>query len=322
MRKNKLIILIVSFFVIFLGIWLWQGIYFTKTENSQIKKIFLIEKGQGIEKISFNLQKENLIKNKWSFLVYVFLKGDSKKLQAGEYLLSLSQTIPEITEKFVFGDVVKEKIIIIEGWNLRDIGWYFENKGICQAEELYDQAEELYGLENLEGYLFPDTYEIRKSDTFKEIVKKMLDNFNEKLTSELREEIKNQGKTISEIITMASLLEKEVRTSTDKKIVSGILWKRMSHNIPLQVDATIVYITGKQTIKISKEDLKIDSPYNTYKFRGLPIAPISNPGLESIKAAIYPEDSGYFYYLSTPEGKTIFSKTLKEHNFAKQKYLK
>jgi len=322
MRKNKFVILIVSFFAIFFGIWLWQGIYFTKAENSQIKKSFLIEKGQGIEKISFNLRKEDLIKNKWSFLVYIFLKGDSKKLQAGEYLLSPNQTIPEIAEKFVFGDVVKEKITIIEGWNLRDIGWYFENKGICQAEELYDQAEELYGLKDLEGYLFPDTYEIRKSDTFEEIVKKMLDNFNEKLTSELREEIKNQGKTISEIITMASLLEKEVRTNTDKKIVSGILWKRINHNIPLQVDATIVYITSKQTIKIPKEDLEIDSPYNTYKFRGLPIAPICNPGLESIKAAIYPEDSDYFYYLSTLEGKTIFSKTLKEHNIAKARYLK
>jgi len=149
----------------------------------------------------------------------------------------------------------------------------------------------------------------------------MLNNFNKKITSDLREEIEKQNKTIFEIITMASLLEK--RCGAKKiKIVSGILWKRINHNIPLQVDATIVYITSKQTIKIPKEDLEIDSPYNTYKFRGLPIAPICNPGLESIKAAIYPEDSDYFYYLSTLEGKTIFSKTLKEHNIAKARYLK
>jgi len=105
-------------------------------------------------------------------------------------------------------------------------------------------------------------------------------------------------------------------------LVSGILWKRLENNMPLQVDATISYITGKKTTKISKEETQIDSPYNTYKYLGLPLGPICNPGLESIKAALYPEISQYWYYLSTPEGETIFSKTLEEHNVAKAKYLK
>jgi len=100
------------------------------------------------------------------------------------------------------------------------------------------------------------------------------------------------------------------------------LWKRLKNNIPLQVDATISYITGKQTTKISREETQIDSPYNTYKYLGLPIGPICNPGIDSIKAAIYPKNSDYWYYLSTPEGKTIFSKTLEEHNIAKEKYLR
>jgi UPF0755 protein len=121
---------------------------------------------------------------------------------------------------------------------------------------------------------------------------------------------------------MASLLEKEVKSLEDKKIVSGILWKRLENNMPLQVDATISFITGKKDANISIEETKIDSPYNTYKYRGLPLGPICNPGLESIIAAIYPETSNYWFYLSTPEGKTIFSKTLDEHNIAKQKYLK
>ena len=121
---------------------------------------------------------------------------------------------------------------------------------------------------------------------------------------------------------MASLIEKEVKTPEDKKIVSGILWKRLENSIPLQVDATISYITGKKGDSVSIEETKIDSPYNTYKYKGLPLGPISNPGLESIIASIYPENSDYWYYLSTPEGKTIFSKTLEEHNIAKAKYLK
>ena len=105
-------------------------------------------------------------------------------------------------------------------------------------------------------------------------------------------------------------------------MVSGILWKRLENGIPLQVDATISYITGKKTTEISKEETEIDSPYNTYKYKGLPLGPICNPGLESILASIYPEDSEYLYYLSTPTGETIFSKTLQEHNLAKAKYLK
>jgi len=314
MKKNKIIISIICFLIFCFGVFTWQGIYLAKDKNSQIKKSFLIEKGQGIEEISFNLQKENLIKSRWSFLVYVFFRRDSKRLKAGEYLLSSTQTIPEIVQIFVSGDAIKEKITIIEGWNIRDISWYFLNKGMFQVEELYE-------LKNWEGYLFPDTYEIKKGDTLEEIIKKMLDNFDRKLTTELQKEIENQGKTIFEIVTMASLIEKEVRTLEDKELVSGILWKRLKNNIPLQVDATITYITGKRTSKIPKEDLEIDSPYNTYKYKGLPFGPICNPGMESILAAIYPFGSDFWYYLSTPE-KTIFSKTLEEHNLAKQKYLK
>ena len=317
MKKNKLVIFIFCFLFIisYFLFFAWQGIYLPKDSDSQVEKKILIKKGEGTKEIASNLKEENLIKNRWLFWLYLFLKGDSNKLQAGEYLLSGAQTIPEIVHKFVSGDVIKEKITIIEGWNLRDIGWYFENKGMFQAEELYE-------LENLEGYLFPDTYEIKKGASLEEIIKKMLDNFNKKLTSELQEEIENQGKTILEIVTRASLLEKEVKTTIDKEIVSGILWKRRNHNIPLQVDATIIYITKKQTTKIPKKDLEIDSPYNTYKYKGLPFGPICNPGMESILAAIYPQDSQYLYYLSTPEGETIFSKTLEEHNTAKAKYLK
>lgn len=139
---------------------------------------------------------------------------------------------------------------------------------------------------------------------------------------DLRKEIEKQGKTIFEIITMASLLEKEVRTMEDKKMVSAVLWKRLEASMPLQVDATIIYITGKKTTKVSISETKIDSSYNTYRYKGLPIGPICNPGLDSIKAAIYPESSEYWYYLSTPEGETVFSETFKEHNIAKAKYLR
>ena len=313
-----------------------------------MKTTFLIERGQNLFEIASNLEKEKIIKSKFFFNFYVFLRMSQNKLQAGEYFLNSSMSIRSIVDKIISGDTAKTIITIPEGWNLRDIGWYFENKGMFQAEELF----ELVGFPlinysinidlpkpkdfssdhdflkdkprniSLEGYLFPDTYEIVLGAELEEIVRKMLANFNKKLTEELKKEIQKQGKSIFEIITMASLIEKEVKTLEDKKIVSGVLWKRLSAGIGLQVDATITYITGKKSVRISKQETEIDSLYNTYKYRGLPLGPISNPGLESIEAAIYPENSDYWYYLSTLEGETIFSETLEKHNIAKAKYLK
>ena len=169
---------------------------------------------------------------------------------------------------------------------------------------------------------FPDTYEIIPGAKLENIIRKTLNHFDEKLTADLKGEISRQKKSIFEVITMASMIEKEVKTLEDKKIVSGILWKRLEIGMPLQVDATVNYITGKNHDGVLLEDTKIDSPYNTYKYYGLPKGPISNPGLDSILAAIYPTKSDYLYYLSAPDGKTIFSKTYKEHSIAQNKYLK
>lgn len=332
LQSNKKIILIflLAAISILAGIYVFEGIYRPIDKNSK-EIIFSIKKGEGTKEISVNLEKERLVRMATLFRIYTIFKGVSDKLQAGEYLLSPSMTIPEITEKFVSGDVIEEQITIIEGWNLKDLTEYLGERGFNQDEFLeltkkdfsgeYDFLKDKPKDLSLEGYLFPDTYKIREGVTFEEIINKALKNFNKKLNQELRQGITNQNKKIFEIITMASMIEKEVKTLEDKKIVSGILWKRLENNIPLQIDATISYITEKKG-PISIEDTKIDSPYNTYKYKGLPLGPISNPGLESIIAAIYPESSDYWYYLSTPEGKTIFSKTLEEHNIAKAKYLK
>jgi len=292
-----------SFFVIFL----WWEIYLPVNYFFREEKIFLIKKGESLFQIAENLEKEGLIKNKFLFDLYIFIKGAQRKLQAGEYSLTSSESINRIAEKIISGYIAKIVVTIPEGWTQK------------QIEEMI--RLKLPG-ENLEGFLFPDTYQFPLRVSGEEVVKKMRDNFDKKLTPDLKKEIQRQGKTISEIITMASLIEKEVSKNEDKELVSGILWKRLKNNIPLQVDATITYITGKRTTKISKEETQIDSPYNTYKYLGFPPGPICNPGIDSIKAAIYPKNSEYWYYLSTPEGKTIFSKTLEEHNIAKEKYLR
>lgn len=336
-NRRLLIFILLIIAIILVAIYTWQGIYFPIDKNSKEEISFSIKKGEGTKEISFNLEKERLVRMATLFRIYTIFSGVSDKLQAGEYMLSPSMTIPEIAEKFVSGDVVKKIITIIEGWNLNDVAEYMEGKGFEKNQFLEITQKDFSGefsfLKDkpkdlsLEGYLFPDTYYINKQRTInkeqlEELISKMLENFDNKLTPEMREEISRQGKTIFEIVTMASMIEKEVKTPEDKKIVSGILWERLENSTPLQVDSTISYLTSKQGSNISIEETKIDSPYNTYKYRGFPLGPISSPGLESILASIYPESSDYWYYLSTLGGETIFSKTLEEHNIAKEKYLK
>jgi len=353
--KKIIFAVVVSLILLFAVIFVWQSVYLPKDERSKEEILFIIEPGQRVREIAFNLESRGLIKDDLTFKIYAALSDDGRNLKAGAYNLSPSMTIPEIVAKIGKGEIIKDQITIIEGWNLRDIGRFFEDRKMFQPEELFEMTcFTLYGycqepeksrymedfrqdfdfLEDkpknvgLEGYLFPDTYEIKKGEDLERIVRRMLQNFDKKLTPELREEIKKQGKTIFEIITMASLIEKEVRSLEDKKLVSGLLWRRMEIGMPLQVDATIAYFIGGEgwTFQEMRREIGrgivIDSPYNTYKYRGLPLGPISNPGLKSIIAAVYPEDSNFLYYLSTPEGKTIFSETLTEHKIPKPKSLR
>ena len=174
-------------------------------------------------------------------------------------------------------------------------------------------------IKTLEGYLFPDTYFFSKEINTEGIIEKMLDNFNKKLTESLREEIKSQGKTISEIITMASILEMEVRNKNDREVVSGIFWNRIKNRQPLQSDITLTYVLGVKKKQYSIEDTKADSPYNTYLNKGLPPGPISNPGMDAIIAALHPKATEYSYFLSDPDtGETVFAKTFEEHKKNKE----
>jgi len=301
--KYFIVILII---ILLSGFLFWFGIYVPKEPWSSKTEVFLVEKGQGAKEISLNLKKQHLIRYSSLFRIYALWRGKAGKLEAGEYELSPRMNIPEIIEKMAAGDRIRKIITIIEGWTVKDIENYLKKQDIVIGGNLAS---------NLEGYLFPDTYEIYSGEDAEEIIKRMLDNFDKKVRSRF-------GENLSfETVIMASLLEKEVQTLEDKKIVAGILWKRLESSMPLQVDATITYITGRKSTQITKEELQIDSFYNTYRYKGLPPGPICNPGLESIEAAIYPKETDFWFYLSTPEGKTIFSRTLKEHNLAKKKYL-
>ena len=330
-KKLEIIACILLVAVCLLVIW---EMYLPKSFNKNTV-MYEAQKGMGDEEIANDLKDRGLIKSALFFDAYLILSNQHAKLQAGKYELSASMSAYEIAQKLIAGDVIKNTITVIEGWDSRDIADYLESKQVYDKKEFLDLVSSTTFNESfsfltdkpkslsLEGYLFPDTYFMPLETKPEAFIKTMLANFDRKLTDDLREEIKSQKKSIFEIVTMASILEKEVILTEDKKMVSGILWKRIDVGMPLQADSTVNYITGKTDARISRDDTKIKSLYNTYANLGLPLGPISNPGLDSIMAAIYPTKSAYWYYLSANEtGETIFSKTLDEHNEAVAKYLK
>ncbi|TSD03662.1 MAG: UPF0755 protein [Parcubacteria group bacterium Greene0714_36] len=307
------------------------------------KKEVVIAQGLGSREIGALLKREGVIRSKWAFVTYVWLRREASSLKPGRYEFFDTAAIPDVTRDLVAGEAREREIVIPEGWGTEDIAAYLAVQGVGDAaaarrlfaeppREFLARFPSVAGLPagmGLEGYLFPDTYRIFENATFEEVAAKMLENFDRKLTPDLRQEITRQKKTVHEAVTMASLIEKEVASDDDRAMVSGILWKRLDAGIPLQVDASVVYAKTKalnsqlpKNGKISITDTKIDSPYNTYRYRGLPPGPIANPGLSAIRAAIYPQSSPYLYYLSAPDGRTIFSKTLEEHNAAKARYLR
>ena len=317
-------------FVLFFLSW---GVYIPYSLSPAPAKIYEVKKGFGYNDIAQDLRSQGIIKSAPLFEFYVLVSGNHNRLQAGSYDLSPSLSIAQIVTKMANGDVRKNTVTIIEGWNVKDISNYLVSKKISPAKDFLVAASEDFSKDfdflkdkpkatTLEGFMFPDTYQISSKEATEALVKNMLANFDSKLTPELEKEIASRHKSVFEIVTMASILEKEVKSSHDKKVVAGILWKRKDAGIPLQVDATINYITGKNNSRALIKDTKINSLYNTYQNAGLPLGPICNPGMDSILATVYPQKSDYWYYLSVDgSGKTIFSKTLDEHILARAKYL-
>lgn len=309
-------------------------VYFSRGEAAE-EKVFEIAKGEGSGIIAAKLEKEGLIAGKVYFYYYLKAHNLQNKILPGRYSLSGKMTIPEIAvtitnEKNILPGYVK--ITFPEGWDSKKMAERLAANGLAgegflkiakEPGEILNEYAFLResGVKNLEGYLFPDTYFFGKNSDAAGIVRKMLDNFSEKVPAEAWEEAKKQNKNMGEVLTMASIIEKEVAGADDRKMVSGIFWNRIKAGQALQSCATLAYILGVNKKQYSYADTRVASPYNTYLHKGLPPGPIGNPGLAAIEAALSPQDSAYNYFLSDPEtGQTVFSKTLDEHSANKVKY--
>src|SRR3990167_7175512 len=317
-------IIIVLAIILIAGLFYWRNLN-SPADSGGSARIFLVNQGENVMQVAENLRQDNLIKSAFYFK-YIARRG-RLSIKAGEYTISPSMTTSEISERLTSGEALSQEkqIRIVEGWNIKDINDYLnKNKIVPENTFISIAKQEIRNLKSeiklsgeltndlletasLEGFLFRDTYRIFKMSTAEGIILKMLSNFGKKLTPEMRAEIKRRNKTIYEIVTMASIIEKEVRTPADMKIVAGVFWNRIKYGMPLQSDASLSYILDDKVGAHTINDLKIDSPYNTYKYPGLPPGPIANPGLNAIQAAIYPVYTEYNYFLSDPKtGATIF----------------
>lgn len=326
---------IISFiFIIIFIVGGWFGYYLFSENRLSESSSFVIEQGESVNQISQNLYESGLIKNKFVFESWLWFKKLESQVVAGVYTLPQDLSIRELINILTLGPQNSQSsILLIEGWDRRLMSQSLDKKGLSgddfldltksknDWQEDYDFLSDAASDATLEGYIFPDTYFVDGSGEVRELIVKALNNFDKKLNKELRAEISRQNKTIFEVITLASIVEREVPKDSDKKMIADIFLKRLDEGIGLQSDATINFITGKGLVSPSFEDLQVESPYNTYKYRGLPPGPISSPGLSSIEAVVYPTPNNYFYFLTTPEGEVIYSRTHDEHVQNKAKYL-
>lgn len=295
---------------------------------------FEIPSGSTSRDIAEKLEDSKLVRSGNVFLFLVKRSGEENNIKAGRYTLKQDMDYEQIISELVRGSSFVEfaRVTIPEGYELRQITEMLVSKGLVERGDferaldpsLYDYSF-LEGIdsESLEGFLFPDTYDIPYSYGPEKIVKIFLNRFDEIFKEEYRERLDEKGFSMNRLITMASIIERETKYPPERKTVSGVFHNRLDKNMRLESCATVQYALGERKETLSYEDTAIQSPYNTYRIKGLPPAPIASPGEESIVAALYPENNDYLFFFAIPgdeKGRHIFSKTYEEHLKAQSKY--
>lgn len=282
------------------------------SDDFPLNTMYSIEERQTLTLIADEAKKKDIVKSTLVLKILTLLFSKNGGAISGDYILNKKENVFEIAERFATGDyrLSSVKVTFPEGLNVYEMAEILSKK---KEFRNFNKEDFIRLTKDKEGYLYPDTYFFLPNIKSAQIIETMETNFSKKIST-IQKDIRGFEKTFEEILTMASILEKEVSKTEDRKIVAGILWKRIKIGIPLQVDAVFPYITQKKDRTITREDLKIDSPYNTYLNKGLPPRPISNPSLDAIISAVNPIETKYFFYISDKKGITHFAKTLKEHN--------
>lgn len=338
-KKSKALVYFIAF-VLIVGVAGVSGAFyvyralFIPNARAEQESVFEIRPGENLGSVAERLQEGGYIRSSVVFELYARYRGLDRRLQAGRYLISDRLGGAEILEKISTGDAVFDEIIVTipEGWSANDIETHLEELGLFAREEFaeavvmqpsYRDFAFLEPLEDdtiLDGYLFPDTYRVFADSSPESVVRRMLLNFDRRLTEDIRREIARQNRTLHDVLTLASIVQAESPID-DMPSVAGVFWNRLEINMPLESDATVNYVLGTKKLQPTFADTRVDNPYNTYRRPGLPPGPIGNPGLDAIRATLDPDEHDYFFFLHKPTRETVFSRTFAEHLAAKARYL-
>lgn len=337
LKKNKsrakwlIISIITAVLLIILAALFWfiVAVNSPKDAKNTNKTAFEVKSGMGVNDIANKLFEKGLIADKNVFVVYSKIGPSKGNLKPGVYLFSPSMSLSRIADTMGRGDIASEKITFPEGTTIAQMSkkWGQSELGTAQSfidaailQNTYNQSFLQYrsNKQSLEGYLFPATYNVVYGTSAQSQISSMLDNFAKQVIPQLPAEYQNSSK-LNDLITLASIVEREANSTEDRKGVAGVFYNRLRLGMKLESDVTVNYATGKtQTLP---SDLSINSPYNTYKVAGLPYGPICNPSLDAILATVYPTQSDYIFFIADKNGVVRYAKTIQEHNQNIEKYL-
>lgn len=328
----------IGIIVVLLLSWTWYRFALGAVDPLSTERVMVtIPKGTSVTGIARLLEEKDLIQSTSAFTLYVRIHGIQGSLKAGTFLLRPSMDTPAIAGVLQSGESAQQSVTIPEGFTVKDIDALLADMGLTQTGSIVGCAQTCdfptmtflpQGASladrggRLEGYLFPETYFIEPENfTPKAFLERMLMTFETRVFRGLQQDVVQSGKSLHQILTMASLIEEEARNDDERPIIADILWKRLTTKGTLGVDATVRYIVDKPRGEISIGDLNMNSPYNTRKFKGLPPGPIANPGLASVRAALHPQSTSYWYYLHGTDGRIHYAETNEEHAANKRRYL-
>ena len=321
-----LVILASLALAVYQGLW-WMTAPVSDPSVQPPPRIVLIPEGATLRQVSVFLEQAGVIRNRGGFLTLGKMAAAERRMMAGEYELHAGMRPSEILSRILNGQVVLHAVTIPEGYTFVQIADLLRQKGLSDPDEFLRLARDKQFIQTLnldvatlEGYLFPNTYRLARNAKAKEVITTMVAGLWEAFTPELRERVRQVNMSLHEVLTLASVIEKETSVDAERELISAVFHNRLRRKIPLQSDPTVIYGLNSFDGNLRKRDLDVRSPYNTYRVQGLPPGPIANPGLHSIRATLYPAPASYLYFVSRNDGTHQFSSTLVEHNRAVDKY--
>lgn len=330
MKKVALLIVLLVMAAGAAGVWIYLRIGDPYRGYQAAEQFVEIPPGAGSRAIGDRLVERGIVRDALSFRIGLYVSGKGRRLQAGEYRFDRAMTPIEVIDKLARGDVYVINITFPEGLTVAEMGKIFEAHRLGSASAFVAAAHDPSAIKaldpaarDLEGYLFPETYLLPRRADGSTLVTLMTERFAHVFTTELRQAAEANGLTVRQAVTLASIVEKEAARPEERPLVAAVYANRLRIGMALQCDPTVIYAlerVGKYTGNLRREDLAFDSPYNTYRYPGLPPGPIASPGLASLEAAVHPAQVDFLYFVSRNDGSHEFARTLEEHNRNVQKW--